>query len=168
MKERPIKFIDSMIDAILNDRKTVTRRIIKDQPDTTEAYLREHQAWVEGLTLSQHLNNAWQSGFINVDCPYGGVGDCLVVQQIGNSRIVLEITDVRIERAQDINEEQARAEGITDGGCTACGNHEPCGCDNPSPSAVDSFAWLWESIYGKGSWDDNPWVWVVEFKRVTP
>lgn len=84
------------------------------------------------------------------------------------SRILLEITDVRVERLQDISEEQARAEGITDGGCVNCGNNEPCGCDFPAPCAVDSFVHLWSSINGPHAWDANPWVWVVEFKRVTP
>lgn len=82
------------------------------------------------------------------------------------SRILLEITNVRVERLHDITEDQARAEGITDGGCHSCGNHEPCGCDCPSPCAVDSFVHLWNST--GGDWDANPWVWVVEFKRVTP
>ncbi|MFG9242549.1 hypothetical protein ACEP1U_33430, partial [Pseudomonas aeruginosa] len=81
-------------------------------------------------------------------------------------RILLEITAVRVERLQDISEVQARAEGITDGGCSNCGNHEPCGCECPAPSAVDSFVHLWRST--GGNWESNPWVWVVEFKRVTP
>lgn len=82
------------------------------------------------------------------------------------SRILLEIAAVRVERLHDISEEQARAEGITDGGCTNCGEHEPCGCDCPAPSAVDSFAHLWQQINGAESWDANPWVWVVELKRI--
>lgn len=80
------------------------------------------------------------------------------------SRILLEITDIRVERLQGVTEEQARAEGITDGGCTNCGHNEPCGCDCPAPSAVDSFVHLWNST--GGDWQANPWVWVVEFKRV--
>lgn len=79
-------------------------------------------------------------------------------------RILLEITAVRVERLQDISEEQARAEGITDGGCLNCGNHEPCGCDCPAPCAVDSFVHLWNST--GGDWAANPWVWVIEFKRI--
>lgn len=82
------------------------------------------------------------------------------------SRILLEITAIRVERLHDITEEQARAEGITDGGCNNCGNHEPCGCECPAPSAVDSFVHLWNST--GGDWDANPWVWVIEFKRVMP
>ena len=84
------------------------------------------------------------------------------------SRILLEIVSVRVERLQDISEADARAEGITDGGCVCCGHAEPCGCPNPSPDARDAYVRLWEDINGAGSWGVNPWVWVVEFKRVTP
>ncbi|HDU5937487.1 TPA: morphogenetic protein [Klebsiella variicola] len=82
------------------------------------------------------------------------------------SRILLEITDVRAERLNAISEEDARAEGIIDGGCLNCGEPEPCGCANPEPDATDAFAYLWQSIYGQESWNANPWVWVIEFERV--
>ena len=82
------------------------------------------------------------------------------------SRILLEITDVRVERLNDISEEDARAEGIIDGGCLNCGEPEPCGCANPEPDATDAFAYLWQSIYGQENWNANPWVWVIEFKRI--
>jgi hypothetical protein len=83
------------------------------------------------------------------------------------SRIALEITAVRVERLQEITEKDARAEGIIDGGCLNCGEHEPCGCNNPQPDARDSFVWLWDSINGKTCpWSSNPFVWVIEFRRV--
>ncbi|EPV8458640.1 TPA: hypothetical protein ACXM6S_003243 [Serratia marcescens] len=82
------------------------------------------------------------------------------------SRITLEITAVRVERLNDISEEDARAEGISDGGCLNCGDSEPCGCASPDPDATDAFAYLWQSIYGLESWYTNPWVWVIEFRRV--
>jgi len=81
-------------------------------------------------------------------------------------RIVLEITGVRVERLQDITEEDATAEGITDGGCLNCGESEPCQCSCPEPSRRDSFAHLWMQINGTHSWQPNPWVWVIEFKRI--
>jgi hypothetical protein len=84
------------------------------------------------------------------------------------SRITLEITDVRVERLQEINQDDARAEGIVDGGCLNCGNSEPCGCDNPQPDARDAFSWLWQSINGFESWHANPWVWVITFQRLQP
>jgi hypothetical protein len=85
------------------------------------------------------------------------------------SRITLGITEVRMERLQDISAEDARKEGIIDGGCINCGGNEPCGCNAPRPDARDGFAGEWEAIYGKRpgcSWHDSPWVWVVEFKRL--
>lgn len=83
------------------------------------------------------------------------------------SRILLEIVSVRVERLQDISEADARAEGITDGGCVNCGEPEPCDCANPSPDARDAYCHLWGQINGAGSWAANPFVWVIEFKRVT-
>lgn len=82
------------------------------------------------------------------------------------SRITLEIVSVRVERLNDISEEDARAEGITDGGCINCGEPEPCKCSWPMPDARESFIRLWESINGPNSWFANPWCWVITFKRV--
>jgi hypothetical protein len=84
------------------------------------------------------------------------------------SRILLEITDVRVQRLQEISEGDARAEGVSDGGCLSCGNPEPCGCGSPQPDARDGFAWLWQSIHGPASWDANPWVWAITFRRLEP
>jgi hypothetical protein len=159
---KPLRFNEEMTAALVAGIKTVTRRPIRPQPETTESYLRASGAWVEGLTLAQHVNNAWRAGFVNVDCPYGEPGDQIRVP--GDHGLVVEIVDIRIERLHDITEEQARAEGITDGGCCSCGNSEPCGCASPAPSAADSFFWLWDSIYGDMA--SNPWVWVIEFKRI--
>ncbi len=64
------------------------------------------------------------------------------------SRITLEITGVRVERLQDISAEDAAAEGLTD------------------RAKMHDFGVLWSSIYGDESWQANPWVWVIEFKRV--
>lgn len=85
------------------------------------------------------------------------------------SRITLEVVSVRVERVQDISEEDAVAEGCN--GYTIWGpvpgeswRTEP----KEDVSAIDKFATLWDSINAKRgfSWDINPWVWVVEFKRV--
>lgn len=86
------------------------------------------------------------------------------------SRLTLEVVSVRVERLQAITEEDARAEGITDGGCLNCGDPEPCKCAFPTPCAIESFIDLWNSInFDRGyGWEANPWVWVVEFERVTP
>lgn len=84
-------------------------------------------------------------------------------------RSVLEIVSVKVERLNDISEEDARAEGILDGGCCTCGNSSyphPCGCTNPRPLYVDAFIRLWRSIHGEESWDTNPWVWRIKFRKV--
>lgn len=78
------------------------------------------------------------------------------------SRITLEITGVRVERLQDISEADALAEGA-ELGCPI--GHLPTYLEAPY---AYHFAQLFESINGKGSWDANPWVWVIEFKAVTP
>nr|WP_234705246.1 MULTISPECIES: hypothetical protein [Pseudomonas syringae group] len=75
------------------------------------------------------------------------------------SRILLEITDVRVERLQEISEEQALDEGVM-----SCKQDiDPDGNDY---SPQELFAGLWTMINGDGSWQSNPWVWAVEFKRV--
>ncbi|EDZ4569897.1 hypothetical protein GVS27_21420 [Salmonella enterica] len=70
------------------------------------------------------------------------------------SRITLEITDVRVERLNSISDSDASKEGC-------------CIADMESGDCLsDVFARLWTSIYGDDSWQANPWVWVIEFKRV--
>ena len=88
------------------------------------------------------------------------------------SRITLEITEVRVERLQDISFEDALAEGVAD--------YRPliepeCNDGETADQCARRLQWpqreyrlLWESINGNGSWERNDWVWVVGFKRVTP
>lgn len=70
------------------------------------------------------------------------------------SRILLEITDVRVERLKSISDGDAIREGCS----TADMKSGDC--------VADVFARLWASIYGQDNWNANPWVWVIEFKRV--
>lgn len=86
------------------------------------------------------------------------------------SRILLEIVSVRVERLQDINGRDADAEGAPRYACD--GPHCPDGengCNaRGCAGAREWYEELWNEINGAGSWAANPWVWVVEFKRVTP
>lgn len=94
------------------------------------------------------------------------------------SRITLEIAGVRVERLQDISEADAIAEGIERGVGFPGWYRYPLPGDSEGlaesgrlgkvPTAFPKLAYraLWESINGPGSWDANPWVWVVEFKTV--
>lgn len=78
------------------------------------------------------------------------------------SRITLEITDIRVQRVQEISKEDAKAEGVT---CTLDEYLEL------PRTVVEAYAELWDSINGKKKgcgWADNPWVWVLEFRRLTP
>ncbi|HBX6314304.1 TPA: hypothetical protein MH665_25485 [Klebsiella pneumoniae] len=68
------------------------------------------------------------------------------------SRILLEITDVRVERLRSMSQDDARAEGVI-------------AASGPMEAGL-AFRELWDSIYGEESWKANPWVWVIEFKRV--
>lgn len=99
------------------------------------------------------------------------------------SRILLEIVSARVERLNDCSEADAKAEGVApnwigplDKGPNGLGGegwpgddyrHYTNGTDgDPAYSARESFESLWESINGVGAWAANPWVWVIEFKRV--
>ncbi|MCY1810626.1 hypothetical protein [Klebsiella pneumoniae] len=199
MTERGMIFNAGMVRAILDGRKTQTRRPIKwKQTRFTEIGEREDGSIWPWSEDAEHACDFWHP------CPFGAVGDRIWVRETWNkygglltyradhdwiddmrketvctakwvpsihmprwaSRILLEITDVRVERLNAISEEDARAEGIIDGGCLNCGEPEPCGCANPEPDATDAFAYLWQSIYGQENWNADPWVWVIEFKRV--
>lgn len=97
-----------------------------------------------------------------------------------HSRILLEIVSVRVERLKDISEADALAEGITCenvivGAANYGGSHHEIsedryyfdGCpDEGFETGIEAYGALWESINGAGSWDLNPWVWCVEFRRL--
>ena len=81
------------------------------------------------------------------------------------SRITLEITGVRVERLHDISEKDAISEGVTYTGPLPMAVLSGC-LPAPDDLAIKEFKILWESINGAESWYANPWVWVIEFKRV--
>jgi hypothetical protein len=79
------------------------------------------------------------------------------------SRITLEVTGVRVERLQDISEADAHAEGCSFECMTPTGQDSGSAIHGPG-----GYIALWESINGPGSWEANPWVWCVSFRRVMP
>ena len=226
MKEKPILFSTPMIQAILEGRKSQTRRIMKPQP---------HRIATEVIKSSQFKKGDFIARFKYLDeeiyeitnifkCPYGQPGDTLWVKEtyyaygmwlrnghnksgkqsfrfsdttltgfkyhycddppenvLPNTkrevygwfkrpslfmphkaaRILLRVIDIRVERLQDISEEDAIAEGVS------LPNYVDQAIRDvryPDPSTI--YAELWESINGKGSWDANPWVWVIKFERI--
>jgi hypothetical protein len=178
MKERPILFSGPMVRAILDGSKTQTRRTFKGT--TEHRSICPYGAPGDRLWVRETFAQGVEG------CPGGisyradhfdpkGDGPAhpmkwrpSIFMPRASSRILLEITDVRVQRLQEISDEDARAEGVSDGGCLSCGNPEPCGCGNPQPDARDGFAWLWQSIHGRASWDANAWVWAITFQRLEP
>lgn len=200
IKERPILFSGAMVRAILEGRKTVTRRIVKGmalewlRPDGfTPEFTADPRN--ELCPYGKHGERLWvresTEGFVSpcgsvelarycadkapvlvTDCAdpafNGSVAHWSYPRDIRpsihmkreQSRILLDITAVRIERLQDISEEQAEAEGVD------FLRHAPDADETLTPKQL--FECLWCGINGDDSWNANPWVWVVEFKRVTP
>ncbi len=190
MKERPILFSGDMVRAILDGRKTQTRRTVN--PSWRGAIVKSYccpygvpgdRLWVQedwGVGCRPCPINGWVDGIeyradeaycidehddlpLNpVKTPDGvdledfnsdGWSDAKTMPRWA-SRITLEITGVRVERVQDISEEDASTEGVEWKNM----------CDWPHSKA---FKTLWDSIAKPGvKWEDNPWVWVIEFRRV--
>ena len=242
MKERPILFNGAMVRAILEGRKTQTRRIVKtrippDAPRSIGAHSLDaddgggfgffddngdvHRApyqpgdllWVrESCDLLKYCDsddihypthNGVVSQSITRWIPADLVDDELIKQypmviykgqqkpDLPNdlkyhptpsihmprwaSRITLKVTSVRVERLNEITEDDAKAEGAswTDYGKNRYGQQQrgwshrgAKHSDQCLLTAKTSFWNLWESVYGEGSWSANPWVWVIEFEQL--
>lgn len=129
------------------------------------------EAWAQ-VNVAQAPGESW---VVYRECDnrtdYGGPWKPSIHMRRRDSRILLEVTDVRVEQLQDITEDQAEAEGI-EGCIPSCpGPYDEHGdpeCDCMNLTYEQSFQALWKSINGRKSWDANPWVWVVEFKRIEP
>lgn len=194
---KPILFNTEMVRAILDGRKTQTRRIIKPQPTNPRW---NNVGWL-----------GWDDGHGYRMRPPCELGDILWVRETWNhvkfglgdwhyeyradyddpskwsnrsfaqwrpsihmpreaARIFLRVTDVRVERLQEITKEQARAEGC-DGRCD-CPSSGTDGslCCVERDFSLEKFESVWDStikrsdlpLYG---WYANPWVWVIEFER---
>lgn len=219
MKERPILFNAAMVRAIIEGKKTQTRRVVKPRKDLSFGCLLQPHELAGEVNAGDYMN-----------CPYGKPGDRLWVRETwcgqldshtsqliynedGNtykclyradgehvvlddgdgftkhnkdgseaspwkpsihmprdcSRINLEITGVRVERLNDISDADAEAEGLSKfphKGDFAYAWKD--GDKHGHATATGAYRNLWEEINGPGSWDANPWVWVVEFKQIQP
>lgn len=206
MTERGMIFNSEMVRAILDGRKTQTRRIIKDctvgrdpiskfiqigkkfigcYPEDVPELIREccpygvpgdriwvRETWAEAGASAPDLKLYRANYPAHVPTHYENVPPAEDVRWTpsihmprGASRILLEITDVRVEQLKSISEEEARSEGVAQLREGFWKHYQP-GWTQHQLSARGSFATLWESIYGFGEWDRNPWVWVIEFKRI--
>ncbi len=229
MAEHPILFSTEMVKAILDGRKTQTRRIAK----LPEKWHRGFKAFENNPNGAEEFVIHGDCGTETIYCPYGALGDRLWVRETwllnGSAntlriqykasdseyrpddkkwcgrlvskhapehisdaqnmwdkhnekikgleipwrssrfmpkwaaRIFLEITNIRVERVQDISWEDIIAEG--------CDVKKPTGDPaiddfTAGVEVIDTFHWLWDSLNTKRGygWDKNPWVWVIEFK----
>lgn len=195
MTERPILMSAPMVRAILAGAKTQTRRVVKPRKDRDlgcelaacelagevnggeyrNAYCAPgDRLWVREAWRAYAAFNKTPPRDITPEAPiwyeaqdevpfhptaYGKLRPSMFMPRWA-SRITLEVTGVRVERLQDISVADALAEGV---------NVHPCHHSKPRDSIyspVQAYRELWESINGPGSWDANPWVWCVEFRRI--
>lgn len=168
MKERPILFSAPMVCAILAGQKTQTRRIYKSfavihqvrMDDNTDICVTDavcpygkpgdrlwcrESCWIDGATNHVH--------YCATDMQNAPKKTPSIFMPRWASRIILEVVAVRVERLQEITKEDCLTEGI-----------RPVKGNNGDPTYA--YSRLWESINGSGSWDANPFVWVITFKRV--
>lgn len=210
----PILFNTDMVRAILDGRKTVTRRVVKPANPfrNKEGYCQGNGLWIDGYSKDDEPNghikdysvsSCWwpKRSYIEKYAPYQP-GDILYVRETWSpvfvvprrylykvgckeaenlpikwhpsihmpkeaARIWLKVTDVRVERLQEITEEQAKAEGAIDNSGFI---HSPDNEYNSIHTAKEHFKQIWNSTIKKSDldrygWDANPWVWVIEFER---
>lgn len=195
MAERPILFSSSMVLAILSGRKTVTRRLVKPAPMWHDEIPGRQAAgccpygtpndrlWVRETWRAWALVGAgdlWRVQYA-ADGAHRDlvVGDAIPADwtcpracERGNapgihmprwaSRLTLEVVSVRVERLHDITEEDILLEGVTVNRVA-----EWCKVSwSDMPTLHDAWRVLWNHINGAESWDANPWVWRVEFRRL--
>lgn len=236
IKERPILFSAPMSQAILEGRKTQTRRVIKDvvfSPELIECgvgkrakyygneshfkrvgpidfkpygqpgdrlYVKEtfyaYGRWIKQYSATKNRDEWFFQDMVHLegkiyqyaDNPPEKVEKKRVENVVGwykrpslfmpyyASRILLEITDVRVERLQDISEADAISEGVeswVEDRMKSRPTHykiyyqtNPKDPDSYSSTAKVSFETLWQSINGPESWNENPFVWVITFKKI--
>lgn len=183
-KERALKFNDEMLAALLAGRKTQTRRPI-DGFDVFElvndgagaGMWRVHGPSLQDvneLNESDEVTGTRPAGtyekslvrpkFIDYYCPYTLGGHFINACNKEGEPVCGIYVNVSVERLNDISEQDAIAEGIeryNDDGIVYYG---PYGKGDCRPERA--FSDLWKSIYGDENWQANPWVWVIEFKRV--
>lgn len=220
MKSRPILFSAPMIRALLDGRKTQTRRVVKPQPILSahhEPVRPEPRGFGSWIFMAHSDEPSYQFATNDCRCPYGYEGSLLWVREAffpevaGDehfpvwyrateeadfpydenwkpsihmprwaSRLTLRITEVRVERVQEISREDAIAEGVD---WEACPTHQTdasfrtqreadrvglCAHYYAEIDYVGGFQRLWDAINAKRGypWEANPWVWVIKFEVI--
>lgn len=193
MTDRPILFTASMVQALIAGRKRQTRRILKKQ-DWPEAVIRQFPRQRDGVPF-QPGDRLWVREAWSVSLDYdplapSAIPTTAVIDYLANglhhlagknrpslfmprwaSRLTLVVTDVRVQRLQDISTEDAMSEGIVQTWGDWQGEPPPWALrpgDNgthcyDNRTSVENFRSLWESIHGSASWESNPWVSATAF-----
>jgi hypothetical protein len=186
MKVTPIKFNTEMMDAIIAGRKSQARLLVNpkivsfiefmggsDEENSSFDFVGlRHGEWesddgtVWGPEWLVYCTEYPEEGVVPVGSLYGAIGDQLLATD-GERNTTIEIAGFRVERLQDISEQDAIAEGVL-------ADEDPYwipSFNDPDsggrPSFKKSFEYLWSSIYSDVGWHSNPWVWVIEFKVLT-
>jgi hypothetical protein len=196
--ERPILFNGPMVQAILEGRKTQTRRIVKPQPELLygikpilhlrnapyqvgqRLWVREGWRWFGRIVRPGELEGGFEyradlsqrkfETFADPDARWEDFKAAAIEERYHwrpsihmprwASRITLEVTEVRVQRLQDISEEDAKAEGV------APSFEDSHGIIGSQCFYRYGFSRLWDSINKKSPWDSNPFVWAVTFRRI--
>ena len=204
MAIKPILFNTEMVRAILDGRKSCTRRLVKHGVEAVlnSPYHKAHPEVEDKQIISKLCYPPYQPG----DILYVRETWCaLPVNEVGHmrghsvyyyradgdrrpegwrykwhpsihmpkwaARIWLKVTDVRVERLQDITEDGCIAEGIYPSNCRGCNATFGCDvCPDEGYDEFDKFMEIWDSTIKKTDidrygWNANPWVWVIEFER---
>lgn len=196
MKERSIIFGAPMVQALFAGTKTQTRRTVKNVFPEAVRSVRHEQVdgayWFydradKPLQLlpcpygkpGDHLWVKETHGYggepsmpalyyraTEPEAPIRGNWKSSLFMRREDSRILLEITSIGASRLQNISDEDAKAEGLYQDQAgrltTWSASQESKEFLNP----IEAYRDLWESINGTSSWDANPWVWVIEFRRI--
>lgn len=197
IKTTPMIFNSEMVRALLAGNKTQTRRIIKQQPLNFEKFDTEKCITYKcpfgklgSLIYVRETFGFHDPDYYNYETPM----DVVYLAELNRpvtrmpekwkpsihmprwaSRLTLKINSVRVERIQDISEEDAMKEGIKSYPFTPCDGFPICsgfthlqnddGKSSLHPSATKAFEKLWFSVYPK-SWNKNEWVWVIDFEVI--
>lgn len=200
MSVKQILFNTEMVRAILDGRKSCTRRIVKHDVKAilNSPYHKEHPEVEDKQIISKlcmpphqigdilYVRETWYKGLERY-MYRADYSDTEKFYRDGKeiemkwhpslhmpkdaARIFLRVTNVRVERLQEITEDEAVKEGVYQSNCKEC--NAPFGCDacpDEGYNEIDGFADLWNSTIKKSDldfygWDANPWVWVIEFER---
>lgn len=187
MKEHPILFSTPMVQAIIAGRKTMTRRKLKVKgckpfsPKPEEWTISEIEKWNEGyFPYGQVGDVLWvRETFKPADIPEEtglyefkaslqdpdacwnkGIWKPSIHMPKSAARIWLKITNIKVERLQDISEEDAMNEGVEYEWYDQSRNIK-------IEAAKSLFKKLWQVINGRESWEANPWVWAIEFEVIS-